>query len=200
MGQYEKKQKIVDVCLATFMKRGLAHTTTKNLCDTLKMNSGGVFYYFKTKDEIVVACAEEASKRIERDLFSTIIEDIEHPEKVASTLRERAVLMRPLMEFYVSVCASPKYSDKMQPALDRMNVRYSYYIERIAEKLRTTPEEVAPYFYVVTNMVLSYMLFGKTSFTAPQHSIVYDKLAELIEKKNQYEAHAAAAEREADKS
>ncbi len=187
MGQYERKQEIIDGCLSTFMKKGLVHTTSKNLCDGVNLNSGGVFYYFKTRDEIVLACAEEAKRRIETDLFGIALDDLDKPEMLAHDLHERAVVMRPLMKFFVSVCASPRYEDAVNPMLDKLGLRYKYYVDQFATKLDCTPEEVAPYVYIVINTMLSYMLFGKENFVAPQLELIYDKLVAFLEKKKQKE-------------
>ncbi len=183
-----RKQEIIHVCLETFMKNGLAHTSTRDLSVALNMNHGAVFYYFKTKDEIVIACAEEAKKRIERDLFGIAIDDLENPEKLSADLQERAVAMRPLMKFFVSVCATPEYEDAIHHSLNKLNIRYQNYVEQIAKKLSVNPEEVAPYVYITINMMLSYMLFGKTNFIAPQLDLVYNKLVGLLEKKNHGDA------------
>ncbi len=182
MGTPERKKEIIDVCLQTFMKNGLAHTSTKMLCKALNMHTGGIFYYFSTKDEIVIACAEEAKERIERDLFGIAINDLEQPEKLAKDLYERAVAMRPLMKFFVSVCSTSKYDQAIQPSLDKLSVRYKNYTEQFAEKLHSTPEAVAPYVYIVINTMLSFMLFGKTNFVAPQLELVYGVLTQILEK------------------
>ncbi len=143
-----RKQEVINVCLETFMKKGLAHTPTKDLCAALNMNTGGVFYYFKTKDEIVIACAEEAALRIEKDLIGVALNDIEAPEKMVRELKERSDAMRPLMKFFVSVCSSFKYEDTLQPTLDKLTQRYNQYAEKFAEVLCCKTEEVAPYVYI----------------------------------------------------
>ncbi len=191
MGQYERKQEIIDGCLSTFMKKGLVYTTSKNLCDGVNLNSGGIFYYFKTIDEIILACAEEAKKRIERDLFGIALDDLEKPEKLAEDLHNRAVEMRPLMKFFVSVCATPRYEEAVHPLLDKLGDRYKFYVNQFAVKLGSTPEEVAPYVYIVINTMLSYMLFGKENFVAPQLELVYGKLVAILEKKKQKEQKGA---------
>ncbi len=191
MSPNKRKQEIINKCLETFMKKGLAHTSTKNLCDALNLNSGGVFYYFNTRDEIIIACAEEAKKRIEKELFGIAISDIENPEKLAKDLHDRAVTMRPLMKFFVSVCATPKYEDTVYPLLDKLGLRYKYYVNQFAIKLECTPEEVAPYVYIVINTMFSYMLFGKENFVAPQLELVYGKLVAILEKKNEKEQKGA---------
>ncbi len=182
MGTPERKKEIVDVCLKTFMENGLAHTSTKKLCKALNMHTGGIFYYFPTKDEIVIACAEEAKERIERDLFGIAINDVNDPDKLAKDLYERAVAMRPLMKFFVSVCSTSKYDQAIQPSLDKLSVRYKNYTEQFADKLGTTPEAVAPYVYIVINTMLSFMLFGKKNFVAPQLELVYGVLLQILEK------------------
>ncbi len=187
----KRKEEIIDRCLSTFMKIGLIDTTSRNLCDALHMNSGAVFYYFRNKDEIIIACAEEAKKRIERDLFGIAINDLDAPERLAKDLYERAVTMRPLMKFFVSVCATPKYEDAVHPMLDKLGLRYKYYVDQFATKLDCTPEEVAPYVYIVINTMLSYMLFGKENFVAPQLELVYGKLVAILEKKKQKEQKGA---------
>ncbi len=184
MGTPERKKEIIDVCLQTFMKNGLAHTSTKMLCKALNMHTGGIFYYFPTKDEIVIACAEEAKERIERDLFGGAINDVECPEKLINDLYERATEMRPLMKFFVSVCSTAKYDHAVQPSLDKLSVRYKAYTEQFAERLGTTPEAVAPYVYIVINTMLSYMLFGKKNFVAPQLELVRNVLNEMLKKRD----------------
>ncbi len=184
MATQRRKKEIIEVCLETFMDKGLAHTSTKRLCQALNMNTGGIFYYFKTKDEIVIACAEAAKEKIEKDLFGSAIKNIFEPEKMAKDLHERAVKMRPLMKFFVTVCSTSKYDISIQPSLDKLSVRYKKYIEQFAKKLNCSSEDVAPYVYIVINTMLSFMLFGKESFVAPQLALVRNALDRILEKNN----------------
>ncbi len=179
-----RKQEIIHVCLETFMKNGLAHTSTRDLSAALNMNHGAVFYYFKTKDEIVIACAEEASLRIERDLIGVALKDIENPKKMMDDLHERADAMRPLMQFFISVCTYEKYAEALQPTFNKLTQRYDHYVERFAEVLKCEPSEVSPYVYIGINTMLSYMLFGMNSFVAPQLDLVYNALVGFLEKRD----------------
>ena len=60
----EKRNEIIGVCLDCFVEKGLTVTTTKDLCTAANLQNGGIYYYFSTKEEIVLACAEEAINRI----------------------------------------------------------------------------------------------------------------------------------------
>ena len=72
----QKRKEIIGVCLDCFVERGLTVTTTKDLCMAANLQNGGIYYYFSTKEEIVLACAEEAINRIEKSAFDIVIEDI----------------------------------------------------------------------------------------------------------------------------
>lgn len=46
----EKRQELVDACLGCFVEKGLTVATTKDLCKAAKLQNGGIYYYFSTKD------------------------------------------------------------------------------------------------------------------------------------------------------
>ncbi len=185
MSETTRKQEVINGCLKTFMRRGLNHTSTKDLSQALHMHESHIFYYFKTKDDIVIACAEEAKKKIEIDLIGSALKNIENPALLEKDLYERATEMRELMQFFVTVCALPKYRERIQPVLEDLSVRYKHYTEKFAEKLGCTYEEVSPYVYIVINTLLSYMLFGyEKGFFAPQIELVRTALINLLAKKN----------------
>ncbi len=184
MSTPERMREVIDVCLNTFIDKGLSHTSTKDLCDALNLNSGGVFWYFKTKDDIVVACAEEATVRIENELFATALADIDNPKKLQKDMDEKAVTMRPLMQFFINVCTSRRYSDKLKEVRYRQGDRYRFYIGKIAEKLGCSYDDVAPLFYTVSNTMFSYMIYDPDNFSAPQLRTVYDSLVSFLEKRD----------------
>ncbi len=180
MSPNERRQEVIDVCLKTFVANGLSHTSTKNLCDALNLNSGGVFWYFKTKEDIVIACAEEATVRIENELFGTALANIENPDALVKALDEKAVSMRPLMQFFISVCVSQKYSGKLKEVRYRQGDRYRFYIQKIADKLGCNYDDVAPLVYIVSNTMFSYMIFDPDNFSAPQLRTVYESLVKFL--------------------
>ncbi len=179
-----RKQEIIGICLETFMSNGLSETTMRDLGSSIGNDPAILYRYFRTKDDIVIACAEEAKVRIENELFYTALDHINDPEMLNTILRKRAVEMRPLMRFFVSVCALPKYETALQPLLDNLSQRYKQYAVLFAEKLRCEPEAVAPYMYIVINTMLSYMLFGRDSFTAPQIKLADRVLRRFIAKRD----------------
>lgn len=113
----EKRQELVGVCLGCFVEKGLTVATTKDLCRAAELQNGGIYYYFSTKEEIVLACAEEAISRIEKAAFAIVLEDISDIKSMMDHLGELADKMSPTMRFLVSVCVSREYGEKIKPSL-----------------------------------------------------------------------------------
>lgn len=67
---------MIGICLDCFVEKGLTVTTTTDLCNANNLQNGGIYYYFDTKEEMVLACVEEAISRIEQGAFSIAFEDI----------------------------------------------------------------------------------------------------------------------------
>lgn len=76
MENAQRKREILDVCLATFIRRGLYETSVRDLSRALALQSGGIYYWFKDKDDVVVTCAEEAALRLEEHLIAPALQDI----------------------------------------------------------------------------------------------------------------------------
>ena len=105
---------MIGICLDCFVEKGLTVTTTTDLCDANNLQNGGIYYYFDTKEEMVLACAEEAISRIEQGAFSIALEDIKDIANMIDHLGALADELSPVMRFLVSVCVSQEYGNKVK--------------------------------------------------------------------------------------
>lgn len=133
--EQDRKKEVINVCLDHFIQKGLSETSTRSLSSALKLQNAGLYYYFKTKDEAVLLCAEEAALRLENALIVPAIKEITNPDLMFRRLKAMADKMAPTMKFLVSVCSDNKYKDGMKPILDRLTERYDHYAEMIAKKI-----------------------------------------------------------------
>lgn len=172
MDNRDRRTEILNTCLDTFIDRGLSETTVRDLSAALKLQSGGIYYWFKDKDEAVIACAEEAALRLESVLILPAFKDIKDPDRMMKRLRVRADKMRPTMKFFASVCALEKYEERMQPVLDRLAARYEDYASRFSAELHCDFEEVAPYVYFAITTITDYMIFGEARYIYPQIDLI----------------------------
>ena len=179
----EKRNEIIGVCLDCFVKKGLTVTTTKDLCTAANLQNGGIYYYFSTKEDIVLACAEEAINRIEKSAFGIVLEDISDIRSMMDRLVTLADKMSPTMRFLVSVCVSHEYEEQIKPSLVRLASRYPYYTDKIAEILGCTKDEVEPFIHLSILAINNYMIFSERALFDPQIESVKKELMSLAERK-----------------
>ncbi len=176
----DRRKAVVDICLTTFVSKGLADTSSRDLSAAMDLQSGGLYYYFKSKDEAVLACAEEAALRLEERLITPALADLYDPDQMMARVKERADEMAATMKFLTQVCSNAKYRDKMEPALNRVCKRYEKYAEKFAEKLNCSVDDVLPYVYVCITAVSNYMIFGEQDYIVPQLALVKNEIHKLM--------------------
>jgi len=89
----EKKEAAVNACLNEFVKNGLYNTTSRDLSKAMNLQSGGLYYYFASKDEAVIVCAEEASFLLENEMIVVALADINNPQQLIDNLQKRHLSM-----------------------------------------------------------------------------------------------------------
>lgn len=112
----DRKKEVLNACLNLFIEKGLSKTSTRDLSSAMKLQSSGMYYYFSSKDEFIIACAEEATLRIEKLLIATVIKEVRTPAVPAvlmELLQKKAIDMAPTMKFFASVCCSDKRYEKL---------------------------------------------------------------------------------------
>ena len=176
----DRRKEVINICLDLFIEKGLTATSTRDLSSALKLQNAGLYYYFESKDETVIACAEEAALRLENALIPSALREIHNPDVMMERLQKRANEMASTMRFLVTVCASSQYKDKMKPALDRLAERYDHYAEQIAKKLSCKKEEIETYVYMVITVVANYMIFYEDSLIYPQIQIAKEAIRKIV--------------------
>ena len=163
----ERKKEIIDICLDCFIENGI-NVSTRTLSSAINMQSGGVYYYFKSKTELIAVCAEEAIHRIEERAFGFVLKNISDIENMLDSLGNIANELSQTMRFLVSVCVSEEYGDFVKPALSQLAKRYVDYTKRIAELLNCGEEAVRPYVHLCILALNNYMIFSERALFDPQ--------------------------------
>lgn len=181
-GMLVRQKEVLNTFLKTLMEKGLYETSVRDLSGSINLQSGGLYYYYDNKDEAVIACAEEAISRLEGTLLEAAVDDLSDIDKLFDNVKTKAEKMAPTMRFLVQVTTTPRYAERIQPALNRLARRYVYYNAMYAEKFGCTKEELAPYFYMCITSITNYMTFGSWAFAEPQVMLVKEAMKALIAK------------------
>lgn len=178
----ERRREVINICLDHFIERGLYATSTRSLSSALKLQNAGLYYYFSSKDEAVIACAEEATIRLENELIVAALDNLSDLDRMMRLLEEKAEEMAPTMRFLTSVCSSETYRRAVRPVLDQMAVRYGQYADQLAQSLECGKKEVEAYLYMIITAVSNYMIFGEKQYIAPQMNFVKKGIKRLQKK------------------
>ena len=179
----KKRRELLSLCLDCLIEKGLTAATTKDLCSAAQLQNGGIYYYFTSKEEIVLACAEEAINRIEQAALDVVFEDVNDIRHIMKHLGSMADQMSPTMRFLVSVCVSQEYGEKVKPSLVRLAARYPYYTRRIARLLGCSESEVEPFVHLSILAINNYMIFAERALFDPQIEAAKNGLLALARRK-----------------
>jgi AcrR family transcriptional regulator len=176
----DRNKEIINNCLELLVSKGLTETSTRDLSKAIKLQSGGIYYYFASKDELIIACAEEATLRIENNLVTSAMDEVRNPKEMIERLQSRALDMAPMMKFFVSVCTEKRYAEGIKPVLERLGKRYTQYSNKFAELLKCDSREITPFVYMCITAISNYMIFEEKSFVAPQMKAIRIKLDRIL--------------------
>ena len=156
----DRREKAISACLDQFVEKGLYETTSRDLSNALKLQSGGMYQYFANKDEAVLVCAEEAAFLLEKYMVLQALREADDIDRMFDSLIDRAKKLSHIMSFLVQVCSVPKYREEMVPVLGRLNYRYGDYCEQFSAKFGCPIAEFEPLFYMCVSVTSNYMIFG----------------------------------------
>lgn len=160
----ERKRELLDQCLDKFLEKGLYKTSIKDLSEAVNLQQGALYFHFTNKDEIVLACAEEAGKRLEDKLLIPTIECFGNQESWLEQVSAWAEEYAPMMRFFTQVFTAAAYRDKVQPIMERMKARHIHHAEKLASRLHCAPKEIEPYLYLCVALFANYMIFDEKMY------------------------------------
>lgn len=181
----ERKKEIINICLNQFLENGLYDTSTRDLAGVLNMQPSGLYYYFASKDDIVVACAEEAGLRLEDVLLMPVLESLNDANQMVEVIEKKMEEAVPMMKFFAQACTITEYRVQMQPVLDRMKKRHKEYAKLVAKELNCESEEVAPYLYACVAVVSNYMIFGEEIYYRTPFELIANSIHNFKERMGQ---------------
>jgi len=177
-----KKYTAVSICLQQFVDKGLFATTSRDLSKALNLQTAGMYSYFENKDEAVIACAEEAAKKLESDLMNIAVDRISEPYVMMAELKKKAKEMAPMMRFFTQVCSTEKYEERIRPMLSGLSIRYENCAKDLATHLNVDVESIKHFVYMTITAIVNYMVYQEDSYVDPQLRFVAEQISKISDK------------------
>jgi AcrR family transcriptional regulator len=77
----QRRQEVVDGAAREFARRGYDQTTVQQLADALGIAAGGIYHYFTSKEQLLIAICDELTDPL-LDAAQTLLEDTEATPEV----------------------------------------------------------------------------------------------------------------------
>lgn len=156
----ERKKKR-DIVIATaydlFVRKGLEKTSIRDIASLTGMNVNTIYYYFRTKAEIVICCVEYGLKSISKNLFSLASSNKIDDSFFADLLLHSLVNKEQFCWCY-QVITSPNYNWLMKDILLKTRQEYDKYIVEIAHVNNIDTEELRSLAGLIILVVKDYMI------------------------------------------
>lgn len=157
--EYKKKREtIVSYAYDLFVNKGLEKTSIRDIANISGVNVNTIYYYFRTKAEIVICCVEYGLERISKNLFEVPISQSIDGENLGRTILEYSLVNKDQFCWCYQVITSPNYNWLMKDILSKTRQNYDEYIVEIAQKYQLKLEPFKTLVELAILVIKDYMI------------------------------------------
>ncbi|MBN2281498.1 MAG: TetR/AcrR family transcriptional regulator [Candidatus Marinimicrobia bacterium] len=95
-----KKEKILNAARELIDKIGPDKITMELIAKRIEMGKASIYYYFKSKEEIISEVASEEGRKIQREVYKAIQEETNPVDKLRAYMITRVKFMKELAGYY----------------------------------------------------------------------------------------------------
>lgn len=174
-----KKKEIVEVCLKEFLVKGLERTSVRDLCKVLNISGSTLYYYFETKDKIILECV-----KYEIEVINSVVQSVIalQPPTVTDFLKK---LLDEVakgcggIRFIAQVLASPNHYRACRSEIITLHKRYEQYARQICNNYSIPFEMFKPIFFIYLTVSYDYFIKGDEEFFKVQMDAVFDGIEKM---------------------
>lgn len=182
----EKQNAAINSCLEQFVSKGLYETTSRDLSKALNLQSAGMYSYFESKDDAIVACAGQAVHILEEKLFNIALSCLKKEKLCLDKLKTAAKQSSPMMRFFTQVCSTDKYEEQMRPLLKKLRQNREGYIEKLSKLVFCDIEDVRPLVYIGITAIINYMVYQEETYITPILSFIESNISSKKRKPQEF--------------
>ena len=152
------RRKLLRACVACLVERGLAGTTTPEVCRRAGVSQGALFKHYPTKDALLAAAVE--------DLFASLVADYRRGLAAVSESEDRVraavrllwkIMTRPTLQAVFELMGAGRCDPALRRALEAVQIRHRENLGAAARELFPQVEGDAAEFDAMLDVVISAM-------------------------------------------
>lgn len=175
----KKRAIIIETAYKLFTKKGLEKTSIRDIANLTGMNLNTVYYYFRTKAEIVICCVEYGLGQISKNLFELGQYKRLDDGNFFYELLDYSLLNKDQFCWCYQVITSPNYNWLMKDILFKTRKNFDKYILEIAQNNNIEFEKMKNLIGIVILIIKDYMI-SEDENCKIQMKFISNQLTELM--------------------
>lgn len=175
----KKRAIIIETAYKLFTKKGLEKTSIRDIANLTEMNLNTVYYYFRTKAEIVICCVEYGLGQISKNLFELGQYKRLDDGNFFYELLDYSLLNKDQFCWCYQVITSPNYNWLMKDILFKTRKNFDKYILEIAQNNNIEFEKMKNLIGIVILIIKDYMI-SEDENCKIQMKFISNQLTELM--------------------
>lgn len=185
-----KQDYIIEKCYECFVKNGIENTTTRDFCVAANVNANTLYYYFESKNHILIECVNYGYMQLESALFDALKEFGESSFDIFPRLTKIGLDYAPQMRFLHQAVSSPTYEAYRESQFKKVNAFYDRLGKELAERFECPYELIKDYIYEIMTLLSYYSLWGSRDMAAIQFNRIFVDFKNAITNYKQMSAYA----------
>ncbi|HEV2400919.1 MAG TPA: TetR family transcriptional regulator [Candidatus Sulfotelmatobacter sp.] len=141
----DTRRKIYDAAMALFREKGFEETTMRDIATKAGVALGGAYYYFSSKDAIVLAFYRKMQEASNEPVLATLAEHKKLRDRLRSVIDQRLKLLAPNRKFCAALFRhAPNSADPLSPFSSETRVIRDAAIEHMRIAIEGSDAKVPP--------------------------------------------------------
>lgn len=178
--QTTDKSELSERVFPYLVKLGLENISIRELCKGTGIAQGTLYYWFKTKTNIVCETTEWGLKKVTDEIFDYVFASLDDLRSFFSNCIDEISKYKKELCFVYQLAASPVYGEKMRADGKELNFIYDKYIHRLSERLNCDEQTLRPLVYLFISAVLNYVIWDEREKVQTQLEFIYSALPDIM--------------------
>ena len=168
-----KQNYIIEKCYECFVKNGIENTTTRDFCAAANVNANTLYYYFNSKNKILIECVDYGFRQLEGALFDALKEFNKSSFDIFPRLANIGLDFAPQMRFLHQAVSSPTYEEHREDQFKRVNAFYDRLGKALAKHFECPYEIIKDNIYDIMALMSYFTLWGSRDMAAIQFNRIF---------------------------
>jgi len=175
-----KKDYIIEKACECFVKNGIENTTTRDFCAAADVNANTLYYYFASKNDILIECVDYGYRQFEDAFFDALKEFDKSSFDIFPQLTKIGLDYAPQMRFLHQAVSSPAYEVYREDQFKKVNAFYDRLGRELAKYFECPYELVKDYIHEIMTLLSYFSLWGSRDMAAIQFNRIFSDFKNAV--------------------